>query len=290
MAGDHGVTAEGVSAFPQKVTTQMMYNFVSGGAAVSVLARHAGAQISLVDVGVAGDLSKLAASGSILSARIAAGTQNIAKGPAMTTEQALRALEVGIEVARDLSKLTDVFAAGEMGIGNTTPSSAIVAALCAIDAAAATGRGTGLDNEMLGIKTEVVRCALKLNQPDPNDALDVLTKVGGFEIGAIAGLILGASAQHKIVLVDGFVSTAGALLAQLLCPATADYMIAAHLSPEPGHAAALRRLAKQPLLDLDLRLGEGTGAVLAMHLLEASVRILTEMNTFEGAGISRGDV
>jgi len=286
MAGDHGVTEEGVSAFPKEVTVQMIRNFVEGGAGVNVLARQAGARVVIMDVGIAGDLSDLASSGAVLSRRVAPGTNNIARGPAMTRRQAIQAIETGIRATLELGGETDLFATGEMGIGNTTSSSAIVAALCGLEAGLVTGRGTGIDDDGLKLKTTVVRRALTANQPDPADPVDVLAKVGGFEIGAIAGLILGAAAQRKPVLIDGFISTAGALLARALAPNSADYMIAAHRSIEPGHQIALERLGKKPLLELDMRLGEGTGAVLAMHLIEASVRILTEMATFEDAGVS----
>jgi nicotinate-nucleotide--dimethylbenzimidazole phosphoribosyltransferase len=285
MAGDHGVTVEGVSAFPAEVTVQMIHNFALGGAGVNVLARQARSRVIVVDVGVAGELGNLT---GVLSRRIAPGTANMARGPAMTREQAARAIEVGIDVARDLADETDVFATGEMGIGNTTPSSAIIAVLCHADPSMVTGRGTGIDDRTLQLKTDVIRRALAVNRPDAGDPLDVLAKVGGFEIGALAGLVLGAAARRKPILIDGLISTAGALLALALCPASADYMIAAHRSLEPGHQTALDHLGKQPLLDLGLRLGEGTGAVLAMHVVDAAVGILTEMATFEAAGVSGG--
>jgi nicotinate-nucleotide--dimethylbenzimidazole phosphoribosyltransferase len=286
MAGDHGVTAEGVSAFPQEVTVQMIHNFVNGGAGVNVLARQAGARVVVVDVGVAGDLTGLTASGAILSRRIGPGTNNISRGPAMTTTQAHQAIEVGIQLVDDLAGQTDLFATGEMGIGNTTASSAVVAALCNVDPQLTTGQGTGIDEERLRAKMRIVQRALEVNQPDPGDPVDVLAKVGGFEIGAIAGLVLCAALRRKPIIIDGFIASAGATLAHALCPIVADYIIAAHRSPEPGHGVALEQLGKMPLLDLGMRLGEGTGAVLAMHLVKASVCILTEMATFDGAGIS----
>lgn len=289
MAGDHGVVQEGVSAFPQEVTVQMIRNFGRGGAAVNVLAEQADAQVVVVDVGVAGDLSDLVRSKAIISRHIASGTGNIAVGPAMSRDNAVRAIEAGIEVACSLADTTDVYATGEMGIGNTTPSSAVVSVFCDVSPEQATGCGTGIDEATRMHKARIVLRAIVHNEPDPADPIDVLAKVGGYEIGAIAGLILGAAARHKPVLIDGFISTAGALLAQGLCPATVDYMIAAHRSAEPGHDAGLKRLGKAPLLDLGLRLGEGTGAVLAMHLVEAATRILTNMVTFGEAGISGGD-
>ncbi|MEI6033221.1 MAG: nicotinate-nucleotide--dimethylbenzimidazole phosphoribosyltransferase [Verrucomicrobiae bacterium] len=286
MAGDHGVAASGVSQYPQEVTVQMVHNFANGGAGCNALARLAGAQVVVVDAGVAGDLSSLVAEGKVVSKRVAPGTANILTGPAMTREQAILSIEAGIEVAISLGESTDLFATGEMGIANTTPSSAIVAALTGRPAEEITGRGTGLDDEALQNKIAVVKESLRVNRPDPDDVLDVLAKVGGFEIGAIAGLILGAAALKKPVLIDGFITTAGALIAQGLAPGAAQYIIASHRSVEPGHDAALERLGKEPLLSLGLRLGEGTGAALAMNLVEASVRVLTEVATFEEASVS----
>jgi len=289
MAGDHGVAASGVSQYPQEVTVQMVYNFVHGGAGCNALARQAGAQVIVVDAGVAGDLSALAQAGKIISKRVAPGTANMHTGPAMTREQAIRSVEAGMELAFSLADSIDVFATGEMGIANTTPSSAIVAALTCSEVEEITGRGTGIDDERLQHKIAVIKEALRVNKPDPADALDVLAKVGGFEIGAIAGLILGAAALKKPVIVDGFITTAGALIAQGLSPLSAQYMIAAHRSVEPGHRAAQKRLGKEPLLDLNLRLGEGTGAVLAMNIVEASARVLTDVATFAEAAVSTAD-
>jgi nicotinate-nucleotide--dimethylbenzimidazole phosphoribosyltransferase len=287
MAGDHGVTAEGVSKYPQEVTMQMVYNFIQGGAGINALARQVGARVVVVDMGVAGDLSGLAESDKIISRRVAPGTRNMAKGPAMSREEAVESIEAGIRVAMELGPTVDVFGTGEMGIGNTTPSSAIVAVLTGIPTAEVTGRGTGIDDTQYRNKIAVIDRSLAVNQPDPQDPLDVLSKVGGFEIGGIAGLILGAAAQKKPVIVDGFISTAGALIARALSPAAAEYMIAAHRSVEMGHRIALESLGKQPLLDLDLRLGEGTGAALAMNLVNAAVNILTDVATFEEAMVSK---
>ena len=286
MAGDHGVAAESVSKFPQEVTRQMVLNFVNGGAGINALARVSGARVVVVDMGVAGDLGPLAAEGKILSRRIGAGTGNMAVGPAMSREDAIRSVEAGIEVALMLAAETDLFATGDMGIANTTPSSAIVSVMTGAAAADVTGRGTGIDDAGLSLKVAVIEKALAVNRPDPDDALDVLAKVGGFEIGGIAGLILGAASLRKPVLVDGFISTAGALIAQELAPRAADYMIAAHKSVEAGHRIALQKLGKEPLLDLGLRLGEGTGAALAMSIVEGAVRVLTEVATFEEAAVS----
>ena len=286
MAGDHGVAAEGVSKYPQEVTSQMVCNFVNGGAGINALARVAGARVVVVDMGVAGDLGPLAAEGKILSCRIGAGTGNMAVGPAMSREDAIRSVEAGIEVALMLAAETDLFATGDMGIANTTPSSAIVSVMTGAAVADVTGRGTGIDDAGLSLKVAVVEKALAVTRPDPDDAMDVLMKVGGFEIGGIAGLILGAASLRKPVLLDGFISTAGALIAQGLAPRAADYMIAAHKSVEVGHRIALQKLGKEPLLDLGLRLGEGTGAVLAMPIVEGAVRVLTEVATFEEAAVS----
>lgn len=289
MAGDHGVAAEGVSAFPQEVTGQMVGNIVAGGAGINALARVAGARVQVVNMGTACDLSALTDSGRILSKAVAPGTANIAMGPAMTREQAIRSLEAGIEVAQAFAAETDLFGTGDMGIANTTPSSAIVALLAGASADQATGNGTGIDNARRRHKVSVIQRALDINQPDPHDGLDVLAKVGGFEIGGLAGLILGAAALRKPIIIDGFISTAAALIAQSVAPASADYMIAAHHSIEQGHRLALEQLRKKPLLDLDFRLGEGTGAALAMTLVEGAQRILTEMATFEEAAVSQSN-
>ena len=284
MAGDHGVTCEGVSKYPQEVTAQMVRNFVAGGAGINALARLNGAQVVIADMGVAADLSDL--KGRILLKGIRPGTSNMAAGPAMTRDEAIRSVEAGIQITEELGATTDVFGTGEMGIGNTTPSSAIVCTLSGCSAADATGRGTGLEDNQLKHKIGVIERCLEVNQPDPTDPLDVLAKVGGFEIGGLAGLILGAASLRKPVLIDGFISTAAALIAQRLAPKAGEYMIAAHRSVERGHDIALGLLGKEPLLDLNLRLGEGTGAVLAMNLVEAAVRILTEVATFEDAAVS----
>ena len=289
MAGDHGVVAEGVSKYPQVVTLEMVHNFVAGGAGINALARVVGARVVVVDMGTAGDLTELAQSGKILSRRIGSGTQNIARGPAMSRADAIRCIENGMELALQLGDSTDVFGTGDMGIGNTTPSSAIAAAITGCTPLAATGRGTGIDSEQLRHKVGVVERALEVNKPDPTDGLDVLAKVGGFEIGGIAGLILGAAYLRKPVIVDGFISTAGALIAQTLSPEAADYMIAAHRSEESGHAMMLQHLKKKPLLDLGLRLGEGTGGALAMNLVDAAAAILTRVRTFDEASVSKAN-
>ncbi|MBN1630144.1 MAG: nicotinate-nucleotide--dimethylbenzimidazole phosphoribosyltransferase [Thermoleophilia bacterium] len=284
MAGDHGVVAEGVSAYPQEVTLQMVANFVAGGASINALARQVGARVVIVDMGVAGDLTGLG--DAVVHRKVGRGTANIARGPAMTRGQALETVEAGISVALELGPSTDVFGTGEMGIGNTTASSAIVAAVSGASPAEVTGRGTGIGDDQLRRKVEIVKQSLRTNAVDLQDGLDVLSKLGGFEIGGIAGLILGAAAMRRPVVVDGFISTAGALVARALCPLCADYLIAAHRSVEQGHRVALERLGKRPLLDMDLRLGEGTGAALAMNVVDAAVRVLTEVSTFEEAAVS----
>jgi nicotinate-nucleotide--dimethylbenzimidazole phosphoribosyltransferase len=290
MAGDHGVAAEGVSKYPQEVTPQMVHGFVGGMASINALARLAGARVVVVDMGVAADLSALAKAGKIIDKKVASGTKNIAAGPAMTRDQAIRAVEAGIGVVEELAETTDLVGTGDMGIANTTPSAAVAAALIGAPVAELTGRGTGIDDDQLRHKIAIVQKALAVNRPDASDPLDVLAKVGGFEIGGIAGVVLGAAARRKPVVIDGFISTAGALLAHALCPAAGDYMVAAHRSAEPGHQAMHARLGKEPLLDLGLRLGEGTGAALAMNLVEAASRILTEVATFEEAHVSQAEL
>jgi nicotinate-nucleotide--dimethylbenzimidazole phosphoribosyltransferase len=289
MAGDHGVVAEGVSKYPQEVTAQMIFNFVQGGAGINAVSRVSGAEVVVVDMGVASDLGALPAGARFISKRVAPGTRNMAAGPAMSREEATKAVEAGITVALDLESSFDLFGTGDMGIGNTTPSSAIIAAITGHPTEKVTGRGTGIDEEQFGHKVTVIEKALRINKPDPSDALDVLAKVGGFEIGGIAGFILGVASKRKPVLIDGVISTAAALIAHGICPEAANYMIAAHRSVEQGHIVALEHLNKRPLLDLDLRLGEGTGAALAMTLVEAAVRIMTEVATFEEASVSTAD-
>lgn len=289
MAGDHGVTADGVSKYPQEVTVQMVHNFLSGGAGINAVSRVSGARVMVVDMGVAGEIGQVPDTSGFISRRVRPGTDNIAVGAAMSREEAVRSIETGIEVALELGASFDLFGTGDMGIGNTTPSSAIVAALTDAHPATVTGRGTGIDDAQFRHKVDVIEKALRVNQPNPDDALDVLAKVGGFEIGGIAGLILGAASLRRPILIDGFISTAGALIAHGICPRCTDHMIAAHRSVEQGHRVALDHLHKEPLLDLDLRLGEGTGAALAMTLVEAAVRILTEVATFEEASVSKAD-
>ncbi len=283
-AGDHGVAAEGVSAYPPEVTPQMVCNFLRGGAGINVLARHAGAEIVILDAGVAADLEPHPL---LRSVKVAPGTANMTAGPAMTREQAIRCLEIGIDAAREqIGKGADLVACGDMGIGNTTASSAITAVVAGADPSLTTGRGTGLDDAGLTRKTAVVRRAIAVNNPNPHDGLEVLTKVGGLEIGVLAGAMLGTAVSRRPVVVDGFISGAAALLAWLISPTARDYFIAAHQSVEPGHRVGLEAMALTPLLNLNLRLGEGAGAALAMHLIEAAALCLSDMATFAEAGVS----
>jgi len=267
MAGDHGVTRQGVSQYPADVTAQMVRNFAAGGAAINAVARTAGSDLVVVDMGVNADLGDLVASGAVLDRRIAAGTADFSLGPAMSSDQARACIEAGICVAADLAPATDLLGTGEMGIGNTTSSAAIAASITGLPPADITGRGTGIDADRLRHKISVVERSLAVNDPDPKDGLDVLAKVGGFEIGGLTGLILGSAARQRPILVDGYIATAAALIATTIAPAAADYLILVHSSAEAGHAAMCDHLRKKPLLDLDLRLGEGTGAALAMPLL-----------------------
>lgn len=287
MAGDHGVVEEGVSAYPQEVTPQMVYNFLRGGAGINVLARHVGARVVVVDVGVAADLEPHQ---DLISKKVARGTRNMAAGPAMTRDEARQAIEAGIEVLEaELAKGLDIVGTGDMGIGNTTPSSAITSVFTGCSIEIVTGRGTGLNDDQLRRKVQVIRRALEVNQPDPTDALGVLASVGGLEIGGLAGVVLGAAANRIPVVIDGFISGAAALVACGICPQARDYLIPAHRSVEIGHRAIFDHLRLRPLLDMDLRLGEGTGAALAISIAEASARVLSEMATFEEAGVSEAN-
>lgn len=284
MAGDHGVAEEGVSAFSQEVTRQMVKNFIEGGAAINVLARHIGARVIVVDCGVA---SHLEAMPDLRLKKVNPGTKNMAIGPAMTREDAVRSLEVGIElIEEEIKDGLDIIGIGDMGIANTTASSAILAVLGRLDVDLATGRGTGLDDNALQRKIQVIKRAIHINQPNPDDPIDVLSKVGGYEIGGIAGLCIGAARYRIPVVLDGFISTAGALIACALEPKINNYLIASHVSAERGHKLMLKLLNKEPLLNLNLRLGEGTGAALGINLIEAGVKLAQEMATFDEAGVS----
>ncbi len=287
MAADHGMVAEGVSLYPQAVTKQMILNFLQGGAAINILASHIGARVIVVDMGVIDGFPPLP---GLLCKMIDSGTKNMAQESAMTHQQAIDALEAGIEVVQDeVSKGLDIIGTGDMGIGNTTASSAIFAAISGQSIEKVTGRGTGIDNEQLAHKVKVIERALSLNQPDPKDPVDVLAKVGGFEIGGLAGVMLAGAARRIPVVIDGFVSGAAALIATSLSPPVKDYLIAAHVSAEAGHKFILDYLELKPLLNLDMRLGEGTGAALGIFLAEAAVRILSQMATFTEAGVSEAE-
>lgn len=284
MAGDHGVVDAGVSLYPQEVTVQMVHNFLTGGAGINVLSRFVGARVTVVDMGVKHDI---AGGEKLVREKIGHATKNMAEGPAMTAKQARDSVEVGIKVFEaELAKGLDIVGTGDMGIGNTTSSSAICAAMTGRRASDVTGRGTGVGDDQLSHKVQIVQKALDVNRPVGSNALDVLTKVGGFEIGGIAGVILGAAANRVPVVIDGFISGAGAMIAAGLSPRTKDFMIASHLSVEPGHKAMMDFLGLKPLFDLDMRLGEGTGGCLGIFMCEAAVRILSEMATFEQAGVS----
>lgn len=294
FAGDHGVADEGVSAFPKAVTPQMVLNFLNGGAGINILARHAGAEVVVIDIGVDYDFVRAGLNpaptelgGFFISRKIVSGTKNMRIGPAMTRDEAVKCLDVGIEMANGYAKRGyKIFGTGDMGIANTTPSSAIAAVLTGRPVEEITGRGTGINDDTWKHKVQVIKDAIALNQPDPSDAMDVLSKVGGAEIGGIAGLIIGAAVNRIPVVVDGFISTAGALIAYSIEPKTRDYMFSAHMSQEVGHKVMLEKIGLRPILDLDLRLGEGTGAALAMFIIEAGLKIYKEMATFGEAGVS----
>jgi nicotinate-nucleotide--dimethylbenzimidazole phosphoribosyltransferase len=283
FAADHGVVAEGVSAYPQSVTAQMVENFLRGGAAVNVLARQAGARVVVADFGVA---TPLGGADALAVRRIGPGTANMALGPAMTRAQAIAAVEAGAALAEEAIEAgADLLGTGEMGIGNTTAASAITAAISGADADLVTGRGTGVDEEGRRRKVAVVRRALAVNRPEPSDGLDVLASVGGFEIGGLAGVMLAGAARRVPVALDGFIAGAAALVAVTLAPTVRHALFASHRSAEPGHAVALARLGLVPYLDLEMRLGEGTGAALFVHLVRAAAAIYADMATFKSAGI-----
>lgn len=283
-AADHGVVAQGVTGYPQAVTAQMVMNFLAGGAAINVMARARGVELVIVDAGVA---TPQPAHPDLHVVAPGRGTKDITRGPAMSRAQAEACLEAGVELAQSAAERgAHVIATGDMAIGNTTAASAITAALTGTSPRETTGRGTGRTDRELEHKIACVERALDVNRPDPDCGLDVLTKVGGFEIGVLAGVVLGGALARRAVVLDGYVSGAAGLIAASLCPAVLDYVIAGHLSAEPGHRIALRRMGLRPLLDLDMRLGEGTGALLATSLVEIAAACLTEMSTFDEAGVS----
>jgi nicotinate-nucleotide--dimethylbenzimidazole phosphoribosyltransferase len=289
MAADHGVAAEGVSLYPQEVTVQMMANFVAGGAGINALSKVGKARLLIADLGVKSDIHAMTDSGKVLDRKVAPGTGNMAVEVAMTREQAYQAVAAGMELALDLSTQNDILAAGEMGIANTTSATALVCALTGLNPQLAVGAGTGLDEAGRKHKAEVILKALQLHKPNKLDAFDILSKVGGFEIAGIAGFYLGIAASKKIALVDGFICSSAAMIAQALCPISTKYMVAAHRSGEAGHGYMTDALGLQPLLNLGFRLGEGTGAAMAMPIFDAARAMLTDVATFEEAAVSDKD-
>ncbi len=285
MAGDHGVCQEGVSAFPQEVTPQMVLNFLHGGAAVNVLARQTGADVRCVDIGVLTDVEHP----GLIVRKVRRGTANMAVGPAMTVEEAAQAIQTGVDLAYELKEEGyGLLATGEMGIGNTTASAALLCVFGGVSPEEAVGRGTGVSEEKVRHKADVVRRALEVNQPDPQRPLEALAKVGGLEIAALTGLILGAALCRIPIVVDGFISSAAALVAVRMAESVREYAIPSHLSGERGHARMLQALRMKPMLEMDMRLGEGTGALLCFPLVEAAMNVLNEMATFDSAGVSEG--
>ena len=283
-AGDHGVVAEGVSLFPPEVTVQMVHNFINQGASINVLARHAGAEVRVADLGVDHDFEK---DMPIFHCKVGKGTANFTREPAMTRDQAMQSIAAGIGIVRSLvaESPVDMLGTGDMGIGNTTPSAAIIAAFSGLSVDQVTGRGTGIDDAALAHKVRVIQQGLDRHQPDPGDAIDVLSKVGGFEIGGLAGLVIGAAAEGIPVVCDGLIATAGALVACEFAPAAKAYLFVSHQSVEAGHRFMHERLGLAPFLDLQFRLGEGTGAAMAMELLDAATRVLSDIKTFAEVAI-----
>jgi nicotinate-nucleotide--dimethylbenzimidazole phosphoribosyltransferase len=285
FAADHGITEEGVSAYPKEVTAQMTHNFLRGGAAINVLARHYGVEVEVIDIGVDYEFSNPA---GLRNCKVRRRTDNFSRGTAMTRSEARQSIETGIRLVEEVA-LENLFllGAGEMGIGNTSSAAAILCALTGAKPRDVVGRGTGIDDSTLRRKVAAIERGLAVNRPDPKDPLDVLTKVGGLEIGAMTGVILGAAAFQIPMVLDGFISGAAALLAQRLCPHVHDVLFASHLSPETGHKSMLEALKLTPVLDLEMRLGEGTAACVLMGLAEAATRLLAEMATFESAGVEK---
>lgn len=287
FAADHGVTEEGISAYPKEVTPQMVLNMLNGGAAINVLSRHANAEVKVVDIGVDYDFDD---NQNLIKKKVSYGTKNMTKGPAMSKEEAIEALEVGIELANNsLEDSVDILGTGDMGIGNTTPSSALFAALMPESVENVTGRGTGINDDKLKSKIKVIKTALETNKKIMTDPLSTLYAVGGLEIAGICGLILGAAANKIPVVIDGFISSAGALVAYKINPNVKDYIFFSHKSQELGHHKFLQWIKEKPILDLNMRLGEGTGAALAMTIIEAAIKIYNEMATFDSAGVSKKD-
>jgi nicotinate-nucleotide--dimethylbenzimidazole phosphoribosyltransferase len=289
MAGDHGVVEEGVSAYPQEVTPAMVQTFLAGGAGINAISRQVGADVWVVDMGVIADVDTAGLKGAdrLVVQKIANGTANFTKGPAMSRQDAETAVLTGFQQAAKLFEQgADILGTGDMGIGNTTPSAAVGVVIVGATPEEMVGRGTGVDDNGLARKQDVVRRGIEVNTPQPEDGLDVLAKVGGFEIGGIAGAILAGAFYRRPVVVDGFISAAGALIAQALCPTVKEYLFAGHCSAESGHRIMLEHLGLAPILDLGMRLGEGTGAALAMSVMESAVRMFKEVLTFEEAGVA----
>ena len=289
MAGDHGVVAEGVSAYPQEVTPAMVQTFLVGGAGINAIARQVGAEVWVVDMGIIPELDATGLKGAerLVVEKIGNGTASFARGPAMSRQDAERTLQVGFEQAsRRVENGAEILGTGDMGIGNTTPSAAIGAVISGASLDEMVGRGTGVDDAGLARKRDIVRRGIEVNTPQPEDGLDVLAKVGGYEIGGIAGTILAGAFHRRAVVMDGFISTAGALIAHALCPTVKDYLFAGHCSEEAGHRIMLNHLGLEPILDIGMRLGEGTGAALAMGIIDGAVRMFKEVLTFEEAGVA----
>jgi nicotinate-nucleotide--dimethylbenzimidazole phosphoribosyltransferase len=292
MAGDHGVVREGVSAYPQEVTGAMVQTFLAGGAGINAICRHVRAEVYVVDMGIVADFAgvDLPDSDRLIIHKIAPGTANFTQGPAMSRQEAEQAVMLGFQEASKLFQDgVEIIGTGDMGIGNTTPSAAIGAVLCGNDLAEMVGRGTGVDDEGLARKQEVIRRSIKINTPNPDDGLDVLSKVGGFEIGGIAGCALAGAYHRRPVMIDGFISTAGALIAHAICPTVVEYLLSGHCSEEPGHWHMLKHLNLKPILNLGMRLGEGTGGALAMSTVEGALRVFKEVMTFAEAGVADKD-
>lgn len=292
MAGDHGVVAEGVSAYPQVITGEMVRAFLKGGAGINAISRLVKAEVWVVDMGIIPDIDPTSLEGGdrLRVRKVARGTDNLALGPAMSGHQAQTAVLEGFHLASGLFEMgVEILGTGDMGIGNTTPSTAIGTVLTGEPLENMVGRGTGVDNEGLKKKHAAILHGIEVNRPDPRDGLDVLAKVGGFEIGGIAGCVLAGAYHRRPVVIDGLISTAGALIAQSLCPSVSDYLFAGHRSEEPGHTAMLSHLKLIPVLDLGMRLGEGTGAALAMAIIDGAVRVFREVLTFGEAGVSGKD-
>jgi nicotinate-nucleotide--dimethylbenzimidazole phosphoribosyltransferase len=289
MAGDHGIVEEGISAYPQEVSGAMVQTFLAGGAGINAISKHVGADVWVVDMGIIPelDVSAMADNERLLVNKIGKGTANFARGPAMSVEMAEQSIVGGFQHASKLLQDgVEILGTGDMGIGNTTPSAAIGAVVTGAGLEEMVGRGTGVDDDGLNRKQDAIRRGIEVNQPDAADGLDVLAKIGGFEIGGIAGTILAAAYHQKPVVIDGFISTAGALIAHTLCPTVADYFFAGHCSEEPGHRAMLNHLELEPILDLGMRLGEGTGGALAMSIIEGAVGVFKEVLTFAEAGVT----